>query len=100
MLNERKKRKLHNVRKPKDQKLFGQGQVVLSSFKSKNWKSTMKNLKNKGKEIFLERIIWTMKGKKERNQEKQISKEKERDKNYNAIKKEKKEKRKKEGDDE
>jgi len=60
----------------------------------------MKNLKNKGKEIFLERIIWTMKGKKERNQEKQISKEKERDKNYNAIKKEKKEKRKKEGDDE
>lgn len=55
----------------------------------------MKNLKNKGKEIFLEGIIWTMKGKKERNQEKQISKEKERNKNYNAIKKGKKEQRKK-----
>lgn len=54
----------------------------------------MKNLKNKGKEILLEGKIWSYEETKERNHEKQIYKEKERDKNYNAINKEKKEQRK------
>lgn len=77
----------------------------LKFFQMKNRKSTMKNLKNKGKKILLEGKIWSYEENKERDDEKQISKEKERDKNYNAINKGKKEERKikerkKEGDDE
>jgi actin-related protein len=56
---QRKKRKPQREKnKTKDMKQFEHGQIVLSSFKLKNRKSTIKNLKNKGKEILLERIIW------------------------------------------
>jgi len=75
----------------------------LKFFQIEEMKINDEELEEQGKgDFFLEETIWTIKGKKERNQEKQISKEKEMDKNYNAINKgkKKKEKRKKEGDGE